>query len=142
MSGPRSSGTASAGRSSAAAGSTFEGRTCARPSAPVRRSSPRAEYPAVGCGHGPTPQWHGSSSRGNHRGGRRRRTAVLARRGEAMARTRTVRRLVVVGITAVLVLAPVGSAFACGALLAPNGTISLTRTTTLAAYHNGVEHYI
>ena len=59
-----------------------------------------------------------------------------------MARTRTVRRLVVVGITAVLVLAPVGSAFACGALLAPNGTISLTRTTTLAAYHNGVEHYI
>jgi Uncharacterized protein conserved in bacteria (DUF2330) len=59
-----------------------------------------------------------------------------------MARTRTVRRLVVTGITAVLVLAPVGSAFACGALLAPNGTISLTRTTTLAAYHNGVEHYI
>jgi len=59
-----------------------------------------------------------------------------------MARTRTVRRLVVAGITAVLVLAPVGSAFACGALLAPNGTISLTRTTTLAAYHNGVEHYI
>jgi len=59
-----------------------------------------------------------------------------------MARTRTVRRLVVAGITVVLVLAPVGSAFACGALLAPNGTISLTRTTTLAAYHNGVEHYI
>jgi hypothetical protein len=59
-----------------------------------------------------------------------------------MARTRTVRRLVVAGITAVIVLAPVGSAFACGALLAPNGTISLTRTTTLAAYHNGVEHYI
>ena len=59
-----------------------------------------------------------------------------------MARTRTVRHLVVAGITAVLVLAPVGSAFACGALLAPNGTISLTRTTTLAAYHHGVEHYI
>ena len=59
-----------------------------------------------------------------------------------MARTRTVRHLVVAGITAVLVLAPVGSAFACGALLAPNGTISLTRTTTLAAYHNGVERYV
>ena len=59
-----------------------------------------------------------------------------------MARTRTVRRLVVAGITAALVLVPAGSAFACGALLAPNGTISLTRTTTLAAYHNGVEHYI
>jgi hypothetical protein len=59
-----------------------------------------------------------------------------------MARTRTVRRLVVAGIAAALVLVPAGSAFACGALLAPNGTISLTRTTTLAAYHNGVEHYI
>ena len=45
-----------------------------------------------------------------------------------MARTRTVRRLVVAGITAALVLVPAGSAFACGALLAPNGTISLTRT--------------
>src|SRR6478752_3430062 len=59
-----------------------------------------------------------------------------------MARTRTVRRLVVAGITAALVLVPAGTAFACGALLAPNGTISLTRTTTLAAYRNGVEHYI
>ena len=34
------------------------------------------------------------------------------------------------------------SAFACGGLIAPNGTISLTRTTTLAAYHRGVEHYL
>jgi hypothetical protein len=55
---------------------------------------------------------------------------------------RTVRRIAVTAIAAALVLVPVGSAFACGALLAPNGTISLTRTTTLAAYHNGVEHYI
>jgi hypothetical protein len=33
-------------------------------------------------------------------------------------------------------------ALACGGLIAPNGTISLTRTTTLAAYHDGVEHYM
>ena len=59
-----------------------------------------------------------------------------------MARTRTVHRLVVAGITAALVLVPAGSALACGGLIAPNGTISLTRTTTLAAYHDGVEHYI
>jgi hypothetical protein len=59
-----------------------------------------------------------------------------------MTRPRTVRRLAVAAIVAALVLVPVGSAFACGALLAPNGTISLTRTTTLAAYHDGVEHYI
>jgi hypothetical protein len=56
--------------------------------------------------------------------------------------TRTVRRIAVTAIAAALVLVPVGSAFACGALIAPNGTISLTRTTTLAAYHDGVEHYI
>jgi hypothetical protein len=38
-----------------------------------------------------------------------------------------------------LVAAP---AWACGGLVAPNGTINLVRTTTLAAYHNGVEHYV
>jgi hypothetical protein len=59
-----------------------------------------------------------------------------------MTRPRTVRRLVLAATVAVLVLVPVGNALACGALIAPNGTISLTRTTTLAAYHDGVEHYI
>ena len=59
-----------------------------------------------------------------------------------MTRPRIVRRFAVATIVAALVLVPVGSAFACGALIAPNGTISLTRTTTLAAYHNGIEHYM
>jgi uncharacterized protein DUF2330 len=44
--------------------------------------------------------------------------------------------------TVVLVIGSAGSALACGGLVAPNGTISLTRTTTLAAYHDGIEHYI
>jgi hypothetical protein len=43
---------------------------------------------------------------------------------------------------AILVAGPATAALACGGLIAPNGTISLTRTTTLAAYHHGVEHYI
>ena len=43
---------------------------------------------------------------------------------------------------ALLVLVPAGSAFACGGLVTSNGTVSLTRTTTLAAYHEGVEHYV
>jgi hypothetical protein len=38
-----------------------------------------------------------------------------------------------------LLAAPVA---ACGGLVAPNGTVHLVRTTTLAAYHDGVEHYI
>jgi len=35
-----------------------------------------------------------------------------------------------------------GPALACGGLVAPNGAVSLLRTTTLAAYHDGVEHYV
>ncbi len=31
---------------------------------------------------------------------------------------------------------------ACGGLVAPNGAVELQRTTTLAAYHDGVEHYV
>ena len=35
-----------------------------------------------------------------------------------------------------------GSAWGCGFLVAPNGAVDLKRTTTLAAYHDGLEHYI
>src|ERR1700742_229186 len=36
----------------------------------------------------------------------------------------------------------VGPAVACGGLVGENGTIELVRTTTLAAYHDGVERYV
>jgi uncharacterized protein DUF2330 len=36
----------------------------------------------------------------------------------------------------------VGPAAACGGLIGPNGAVNLLRTTTLAAYHDGVEHYV
>jgi Uncharacterized protein conserved in bacteria (DUF2330) len=56
---------------------------------------------------------------------------------------RTVARAAVVSMVAATVLmGGAVSAFACGGLIAPNGTISLTRTTTLAAYHRGIEHYL
>ena len=42
-------------------------------------------------------------------------------------------------VCAVAVAAP---AHACGGLIGENGTISLVRTTTLAAYHDGVERYV
>ena len=45
-------------------------------------------------------------------------------------------------LTAVLLTAAAGSALACGGLVTPNGTVSLLKTTTLAAYHDGVEHYV
>lgn len=44
------------------------------------------------------------------------------------------------GVMAFLLVA--APAWACGGLVAPDGTINLVRTTTLAAYHNGVEHYV
>ena len=53
------------------------------------------------------------------------------------------RRPVVVAATLVVVLAlGAGPALACGGLVSPNGTIPLVRTTTMAAYHNGLEHYV
>ncbi|HEX2240277.1 MAG TPA: DUF2330 domain-containing protein [Actinomycetota bacterium] len=44
------------------------------------------------------------------------------------------------GIISVLVAPTV--AWACGGLVAPNGAVNLVRTATLAAYRNGVEHYV
>jgi hypothetical protein len=53
------------------------------------------------------------------------------------------RRLLLAGAASLLVLVlAAGPALACGGLVSPNGTIALVRTTTLAAYHDGVEHYI
>ncbi len=43
-------------------------------------------------------------------------------------------------LTALVVLA--GPAAACGGLVGENGTIQLVRTSTLAAYSNGVERYV
>jgi hypothetical protein len=45
---------------------------------------------------------------------------------------------VVVGVS----VAGAGPAFSCGALIGPRGSVNLSRTTTLAAHHWGVEHYI
>jgi hypothetical protein len=58
-------------------------------------------------------------------------------------RTRRARRWLLppaVGVLVVLVGA--GPAIACGGLVGENGSIKLTRTTTLAAYHDGVERYV
>jgi hypothetical protein len=46
---------------------------------------------------------------------------------------------VAVPAVVVALAAPAG---ACGGLVGENGTIKLTRTTTLAAYHDGVERYV
>jgi hypothetical protein len=60
-----------------------------------------------------------------------------------MARSRHhVRRRTIVATSHAIVVLTAVPALACGGLVAPNGTINLLRTTTLAAYHRGIEHYI
>ena len=61
-------------------------------------------------------------------------------------RIRTPRALLFAAATATLAVTAVvlaaGPAAACGGLVGENGTIQLVRTTTLAAYHDGVERYV
>jgi len=57
-------------------------------------------------------------------------------------RKRLARAAALAILTPILVTAAAGSALACGGLVTPNGTVSLLKTTTLAAYHEGIEHYV
>jgi hypothetical protein len=52
------------------------------------------------------------------------------------------RPLKVLLLSIVITALAVGPALACGGLVAPNGSVNLVRTTTLAAYVDGVEHYV
>jgi hypothetical protein len=56
-------------------------------------------------------------------------------------RRRSVRLGLLISMTLVLTLGA-GPALACGGLVGPGGTVKLARTTTLAAWHDGIEHYI
>jgi hypothetical protein len=49
---------------------------------------------------------------------------------------------VAIGVVALTVGAAAAPAAACGGLVGENGTIRLVRTTTLAAYHAGIERYV
>ena len=52
---------------------------------------------------------------------------------------RTLLAIVTVAVAGVL---GAGPALACGGLIGRNGSVNLVRTTTLAAWHDGVEHYV
>ncbi len=45
-------------------------------------------------------------------------------------------------LAGMLIVLAAGPSLACGGLVAPNGSVNLLRTATLAAYHDGVEHYV
>src|SRR4029453_2416215 len=48
----------------------------------------------------------------------------------------------IAALAVVALLHDSGSAEACAGLIGSNGAVNLGRTTTLAAYHDGVEHYV
>jgi len=52
------------------------------------------------------------------------------------------RWLIALPLALISVLASAVPALACAGLIGPNGNIKVTRTTTLAGYHDGVEHYV
>ena len=52
------------------------------------------------------------------------------------------RKLCVALAASTMVLVGAGPALACGGLVNPNGTVSLVKTTTMAGYVDGVEHYV
>src|SRR5918996_552525 len=45
-------------------------------------------------------------------------------------------------LVAVVTVVGAGPALACGGLVNPNGTVALVKTTTMAGYKDGVEHYV
>src|ERR671919_3179064 len=55
---------------------------------------------------------------------------------------RAMRAIKILLVTAVVTVMGAGPALACGGLVAPNGSVNLVRTTTLAAYVDGVERYM
>ena len=57
-------------------------------------------------------------------------------------RNRLIRAATALTAATTAILVSAAPALACGGLVGENGTIQLTRTTTLAAFHDGVEHYV
>src|SRR5436190_5311092 len=65
---------------------------------------------------------------------------ATALRRSGMTKSRCIAAAVALaGVVIGLAAAP---AAACGGLVAPNGAVRLLHTSTLAAYHDGVEHYV
>ena len=56
--------------------------------------------------------------------------------------TKVRRTFAAAGAALLILVLAAAPALACGGLIGPNGAVNLLRTTTLAAYHDGLEHYV
>ena len=70
------------------------------------------------------------------------RPTMLRRPSRTRRRQLVLATIVGFGAVGALTVATAVPAGACGGLVGENGTIELVRTTTLAAYHDGVERYV
>ncbi len=52
------------------------------------------------------------------------------------------RRLLIVPLVVVFLVTGAGAALACAGVFSPNGNVNLLRTSTLAGYADGIEHYV
>lgn len=52
------------------------------------------------------------------------------------------RRLLIVPLVLVFLVTTAGAAMACAGVFSPNGNVNLLRTSTLAGYADGIEHYV
>lgn len=52
------------------------------------------------------------------------------------------RRLLIVPLVLVFLTSTAGAALACAGVFSPNGNVNLLRTSTLAGYADGIEHYV
>ena len=85
----------------------------------------------------------GRFTRTGHATGRFTRTGHATGRFGRTGRASSTRRAgAALGATLALIAFTAAPAFACGGLIGPNGAVNLLRTTTLAGYHNGAEHYV
>lgn len=79
---------------------------------------------------------------GNRRAARPVQGDIGNRTGMGCAMTRMRRRSLPLAAVVAAVLLGAQPALACGGLVGPGGTVRLARTTTLAGYADGVEHYL
>src|SRR3977135_3460624 len=71
-----------------------------------------------------------------------RRLSLYQEEGNQMLRLVQRSVTALAGTLVVVLLGTASPALACAGLIGSNGAVNLGRTTTLAAYHDGVEHYV
>src|SRR5512132_2254294 len=106
---------------------------------PAPSTGPSQRYPATG-----NPNLSGRVVGPSSRANRSRTACTTGDEGGGWAMTlqALVRPVLAVGMAFGLITAGAGAALACGGLVAPGHAEALKSATTLAAWHDGYEHYV